>query len=134
MNLLVSFCCNNEHGEPTGTVSSIDCYATGDVCFELEALEPVWFGWEKDGHGLPIGCFWLDGRRYRTGAVTHWVGNMFWDTAPMCVAEMAGLLNRLRKDPNWTLDAANMRLWNAWDKGEDVTDAQLASWCREHTA
>jgi len=126
------FCCNDDHGNFTGTISRID---VDDLELELEiALQP---GNEEaipfsvrtptepwDGKGGP----WLHIENFR--AITTYcyqfhVGNIFWDYAQVLASDAAELFNYLKDKALVDCTAGPSELYEKFHNSERITAHDL---------
>jgi hypothetical protein len=120
--LTVSFCCNDDAGNLLDVVAAVEV----DDLIQLEG--PTDF----DDDNLPgttsiawtIRIVEVAGAAFRYHDRRRFAGNLLWDSAAMDRAEVARLLNHLRKLDGWSCLSAEASLFNAWEKGE-ITAADL---------
>jgi hypothetical protein len=116
--LTVSFCCNDDCGNPRSIVENVEIddliQLEGPAIFDEDADEPV--------GGTPIRwleiAVWIGGRWFYHHGWSRHVGNLLWDSAEMDTNEIVRLLNHLRTLGGWSCVEAEASLAEAWGKRE----------------
>jgi hypothetical protein len=120
--LTVSFCCNDRHGNLLDVVDSVE---VGEL-IQLEG--PMEFDGDESLGTTPIA--WtiriveVAGAEFRYYDRWRHAGNLCWDAVAMDRAEVARLLNHLRKLDGWMCLSAETSLFEAWERRE-ITVADL---------
>jgi hypothetical protein len=116
--LTVSFCCNDDCGNPRSIVENVEIddliRLEGPIIFDENPDEPV--------GGTPIRwleiAVWIGGRWFYHHGRSHHVGSLTWDSAEMDRADVVLMLNHLREIDGWSCIEAEASLFAAWAERE----------------
>jgi hypothetical protein len=123
--LTVMFCCNDDAGNLLDVVAAVEVddliQLEGPMDLDGDELRATtsfsWYRWFPAAVVIDGELFFHRGRK-------RYAGSLLWDSAEMDRAEVARLLNHLRKLDGWMCLSAETSLFRAWERRE-ITAADL---------
>lgn len=134
----VHICVGDESGGETGEALGVEIHATdgrGEPLLKLECIlldedddRPAPADGIQEARGpeifLGAGHFTLHAETFAYQSRRRYVGNLCWDAFGMSTAEIARLLNVLRRN-DWDCDLGETSLFEAWNAGLEFTREML---------